>query len=149
MIIKIDVIDTLFFRDGKPFGSSDDNWANSLHFPNLSTIYGAIRSTYFAQNNFDITLANTNQDPTKDLQINGIYFYDNKEENILFKVPQDLYIVENNLKLFKLIKNQTTNNSLEYIFEAKDKDIEKKRGIYNRKHSFRLFRSFGRKIFFL
>jgi len=125
MIIKIDAIDTLFFRDGKPFGSSDDNWANSLFFPNLSTLYGAIRSTYFAQNNLDITIANTNHDPTKDLQINRIYFYDNKERNTLFKVPQDLYIVEDNLKLFKLIKNKT-NNNLEYIFEAEDIDIEKK-----------------------
>jgi len=126
MIIKIDSLDTLFFRDGKPFGSSDDNWASSLNYPNLSTIYGAIRSTYFSQNNLDINKADSSEDITKNLRINGIYFYDNEEETLLFKVPQDLYIVEDKLKLFKLIKNKSTNNPLEYIFEAKDEDIEKK-----------------------
>ncbi len=126
MIIKLEAIDTLFFRDGKPFGSSDDNWAESLNFPSLSVIYGAIRSAYFSQNNLDFSLANTDKDITKNLRVNGVYFYSEKENDLMFKVPQDLYISNEKLKFFHLKENISTSNNLDFIFEAKDNDIDKK-----------------------
>jgi len=126
MIIKMEAIDTLFFRDGKPFGGSDDNWADSLNFPSLSVIYGAVRSAYFSQNNLDFSLANTDEDITKSLRINGVYFYSEKENDLMFIVPQDLYVCDQKLKFFNLKKNITTSSSLDFIFETTEDDIEKK-----------------------
>jgi len=125
MIIKIDAIDTLFFRDGKPFGD-EDSWANSNFFPSPSTIYGALRAIYFSQNSKDLNKANTTNDPTKDLTINGIYFY--KDKKPFFIIPQDLVKVENkdNLEILTLVKSQYSNTPLESSFYYKgDNNIKK------------------------
>ncbi len=138
MIIKLEAIDTLFFRDGKPFGNSDDNWAESLNFPSLSVIYGAIRSAYFSQNNLDFSLSNTDKDVTKNLKINGVYFYDTNKQKLIFKIPQDLYIYNEKLKFFDLKENFSTSNNLDFIFEAEDDDIEK-RDVFISKLSFKKY----------
>jgi len=49
MRIEIKSFDTLFFRDGKPFTMSEDNWADGIFPPPPSVIYGALRAAYFAQ----------------------------------------------------------------------------------------------------
>ena len=128
MIIKIDAIDTLFFRDGKPFGD-EDSWANSNFFPSPSTIYGALRAIYFSQNPKDLEKANKDDDPTKDLTINGIYFY--RDEEPFFIVPQDLIEVKDsdNLELLSIKSSQFTNSPLEKTFYFKEnKEIEKVNG---------------------
>ena len=134
MIIKINPLDTLIFRDGKPFGDVEgDNWANSFSFPNPTTIYGAIRSIYFSQNPEEFKYANKENDPTKNLKINGIFFkYD---ENLVFKKPFDIYLIEKDKKkkkykgkIFSLRENYNTNNPLKYIFTALDEKIEDKEG---------------------
>lgn len=48
MITKITPLDTLFFRDGRPFSMGDDTWADGIFPPLPSTIYGAMRSAYIA-----------------------------------------------------------------------------------------------------
>jgi len=48
-MIKITPLDTLFFRDGRPFTSGDDNWAYNIFPPLPSTVYGAMRTAYIAQ----------------------------------------------------------------------------------------------------
>ena len=139
MIIKIDLIDTVFFRDGRPFGSSDDNWANSFNFPSLNTIYGALRSAYFSQNNLDTKIANTSKDPTLNLKINGVYLV-NLNNRVLFPIPQDVYTNKSTdnknsrLYLFELLKNSNTSNKLDYIFKPQDehKNIEKKDGFISK-----------------
>ncbi|WP_027003411.1 type III-B CRISPR module-associated protein Cmr3 [Hugenholtzia roseola] len=54
MTIEIEALDTLFFRDGKPFSMGDDAWANSMFPPLPSVLYGAIRTAYMAQKNIAI-----------------------------------------------------------------------------------------------
>jgi len=49
MQIIIEPVDTLFFRDGKPFSMGDETFANSIFPPNPSTIHGAIFATYASQ----------------------------------------------------------------------------------------------------
>ena len=49
MRIKIDAIDTLFFKDGKPFSMGDETWADGIFPPPPSVIYGALRSIYFSE----------------------------------------------------------------------------------------------------
>jgi len=48
MMIAITPLDTLFFRDGRPFSMGDDTWADGIFPPLPSTIYGAMRSAYIA-----------------------------------------------------------------------------------------------------
>ena len=128
MIIQINSIDTLIFRDGRPFGSDNDSWANSLVFPSLTSIYGALRAIYFSQNPKEIDYANKENDPTKDLKIKGVYFYKN-DEGLLFPLPKDLVFDKKEKKLINLSikKNYNSCNPLEYIFGS-DNKVENKQG---------------------
>ncbi len=76
MIIKITPLDTLFFKDGKPFSMGEETWADGIFPPAPSVIYGAIRSAYFAQNidEFNQFLYGSKKDPTNNLRIKGIGF---------------------------------------------------------------------------
>lgn len=57
MRIKIKALDTLFFRDGKPFGMDEATWADGIFPPPPSVFYGAIRSAYIAQVDANKSLA--------------------------------------------------------------------------------------------
>lgn len=48
--IRLRALDTLFFRDGKPFSMGDDSFAEGVFPPSPSVIYGALRSAYISQN---------------------------------------------------------------------------------------------------
>jgi len=131
MLIKIDAIDNLIFRDGKPFGGEGDNWANSFKFPSLSTIYGALRSIYFANNPNEIkSKANKEDDPTKNLKINNLYFL--YKDILIFPIPRDLVLVEKKKKeeliLLNFEENKTTNNPLSKIFYTTEKNAKNKNG---------------------
>lgn len=95
MLIKIDPLDTLFFRDGKPFTMGDDNWANGIFPPYPSVIFGAFRSAYFSHHIDDLKKAKgqndpkANDDPTGKLCIKAIYFYDYEEKKIYLPLPMD------------------------------------------------------------
>lgn len=71
MIIEIEALDTLFFRDGKPFEKGDDVWATGMFPPLPSVIYGALRSAYLGQN--DIAL-NEVEAATSGLRIQKIWY---------------------------------------------------------------------------
>ncbi|MGI5992799.1 MAG: type III-B CRISPR module-associated protein Cmr3 [Methanosarcina sp.] len=94
MLIKIDPLDTLFFRDGKPFSMGEDTWGNCIFPPSPSVIYGAIRTVYFS-NHIDLfEKANTEEDPTNNLVIKGIYFLDNLENKNTLYLPLPLDLVQ-------------------------------------------------------
>jgi CRISPR-associated protein Cmr3 len=42
--IKLDALDTLFFKDGKPFSMGEETWADGVFPPPPSVIYGALRT---------------------------------------------------------------------------------------------------------
>lgn len=71
MIIEIEALDTLFFRDGKPFEKGDDVWATGMFPPLPSVIYGALRSAYLGQN--DIGLDEV-EEATSGLRIRNIWY---------------------------------------------------------------------------
>jgi CRISPR-associated protein Cmr3 len=50
MIIELNPLDTLFFRDGKPFAMGEETWADGIFPPPPSVIYGALRTAWFANN---------------------------------------------------------------------------------------------------
>ncbi len=89
MIIKIDPLDTLFFRDGKPFTMGEDTWSNGLFPPPPSVIYGALRSAYFSNHIDELKEATKSDDPTKNLKINGVYLWDKETKNIHLPLPND------------------------------------------------------------
>ncbi|HEC25711.1 MAG TPA: hypothetical protein ENI54_06865, partial [bacterium] len=64
MIVEIDALDTLFFRDGKPFTMAENRWADTVFPPFPSVIYGALRSAYFANHIEELGKAKTDDDPT-------------------------------------------------------------------------------------
>ena len=47
--IELEALDTLFFRDGKPFTMGEDTWAEGIFPPLPSVIYGALRTAYFSE----------------------------------------------------------------------------------------------------
>lgn len=80
--MKLNALDTLFFRDGKPFSIGEETWANGLFPPPLSVMYGALRTAYFSEHIEELKNANEANDPTSELRINfsayyggGKYFY--------------------------------------------------------------------------
>jgi CRISPR-associated protein Cmr3 len=87
MKIKIDAIDTLFFKDGKPFSMGEETWADGIFPPPPSVIYGAIRTAYFSEHPELLKLANSDEDPTKNLIVNEISFFYSDE--VFYPIPRD------------------------------------------------------------
>lgn len=119
MIIEIDPLDTVIFRDGKPFGMGEDSWTSSLLFPTPTTIYGALRGTYFSQNPNDFKKIDQD-DVTQNLVIKGIYLYGNDE--LLYIAPKDCVnrLDEEEIIRLKLKENQLTNNPLSYTLSSSE-----------------------------
>jgi len=88
MLININPLDTLFFRDGKPFSIGEETWADGIFPPSPSVFYGALRTAYFAEHMKELSEANKENDPTKNLKISFICY--KKEVNYYFPVPLDL-----------------------------------------------------------
>ena len=89
MIIQIDPLDTLFFKDSRPFTMSEETWAKGIFPPYPSVIYGALRSAYFADHTEDLKKANEVGDPTAGLKIRGLYFLNRQDDEIYLPLPLD------------------------------------------------------------
>jgi len=90
MFIKIDPLDTLFFRDGRPFTMGEDDWIESLFPPSPGVLYGALRSLYFAHHPNELPMALRENDPTAGLSLKLIYWLvGNQEKNqrVYFPLP--------------------------------------------------------------
>ena len=88
MTIEIAPFDTLFFRDGRPFSLGEETWADGIFPPLPSSIYGALRTAYFAQNGEAIAKANTTDDPTQNLNI--LHYCLFCEGKFCYPLPLDL-----------------------------------------------------------
>lgn len=86
-IIELEALDTLFFRDGKPFSMGDESWADGVFPPFPSVIYGALRTAYFAEdiNRFrDIKRETT----SAELSIDNVFY--KIDSCIYYPLPLDL-----------------------------------------------------------
>lgn len=92
MIIDVEPLDVLFFRDSKPFNKGEDNWANSIPFPNLTTLYGMLRSTFYSLHPDKFCLANEKNDPTNAIRIESVNLV--YQDFVYYPVPEDLYCYE-------------------------------------------------------
>lgn len=93
MRIRIDPLDTLFFRDAKPFSAGSDTWADSVFPPNPSVIYGALRTAWFAHNGFDPAIIDTEEDETRNLRITGLsLLYGENKRDRYYPAPLDCVV---------------------------------------------------------
>jgi len=119
MNIQINALDTLFFKDGKPFSMGEETWAASSFPPNPSVFAGFIKTIYIVQNQI---LINEAKQKTQQLQINLINLVD--DDIIYFPIPADIICYKHNLKDLKvekleLTKNETISNyNLPYILKS-------------------------------
>lgn len=147
MKIKISALDTLFFRDGKPFSMGEETWANGLFPPPPNVFYGALRSLYFSifQNEFsqiDI------MDETQKLVINSVeMFIDGKYR---FPCPMDIVKIkeeEDKYTFLKLSPNPYLNsNPLDFLLMPSNKNeiVESMEGsAYIRYRNFKKYLSEG------
>ncbi len=87
MKIQVQALDTLFFRDGKPFTGGEEVWADMLFPPSPSVIYGALRGKYFSEQIATFQQANEPNDPTNTLKIKAIALQ--SDDTVLFPIPLD------------------------------------------------------------
>jgi len=97
----------------------EEVWANSMFPPPPSVIYGALRSHYFGLHPAEISKANTEDDPTKNLVIN--FFGIAVNDEAMFPTPLDLLFRkdalpgENNLLKTELVGfNGVSNYAYKY-----------------------------------
>jgi CRISPR-associated protein Cmr3 len=107
MWIEIEALDTLFFKDGKPFSMGEETWADGVFPPPPSVFYGAIRSAYMSQINQSVNLANEAGDKSKNLVIENYclsvknYFY--------FPMPLDLVVKKQRSIKEKFIERESND----------------------------------------
>lgn len=130
MRIRLSALDTLFFKDGKPFERGEESWADGIFPPPPSVFYGALRSLYFIQHPEYIGKENTKEDPTRNLVINDIQI--TSEDNLYFPCPLDVVLKKNTLNskenyiLLNLKENKAISSSnLKYrLVEVNNQEVE-------------------------
>jgi len=70
--IQLDPLDTLFFKDGKPFSMGEETWADGIFPPPPSVLYGVLRTQYLSENP-ELSIENI-KEKTTDLDILKIYY---------------------------------------------------------------------------
>ena len=106
MVIKINPLDTLFFKDGKPFSMGEETWASGLFPPYPGVIYGAIRTAYFGMHPEKLENLDQGNDPTKDLNIHSFHFL--SHQKLANGKRTSKIIFHDSLDLVK--KKKTVNN---------------------------------------
>ncbi len=125
MKIAIQALDTLFFRDGKPFDKGNETWANGVFPPMPSVFYGALRTAYLSENDIDLKEA---KEKTKTLEIKNIFLHIPKDTESMIRkkyylpMPLDLVMYKGEttasyLKLCKLPPHAATSGHSEYVLQ--------------------------------
>ncbi len=103
--ITITALDTLFFRDGKPFSKGEETWADSTFPPPPSVLYGAISTWYIEQKKgsdaatpFDLLV-----EESKKIEIKHI-FLEIEHKGVYVPLPLDLMLAEEKNKELTVTK---------------------------------------------
>ena len=98
-MIIIEPIDTLFFRDGKPFSMGDQAAAFGIFPPYPSTVYGAIRTGIISQNQglssfyaggMADEIGTTDDSSSASFKLKGVFPYSINDDYLYFPAPLDL-----------------------------------------------------------
>lgn len=107
--IRIEAIDTLFFRDGRPFSMGEETFATGIFPPPPSVLYGALRSAYASENGISLDNIRTE---TEKIKINGINYACG---NFFYPMPLDLVVLKSDKEKARLLyagdKNNIKSNS--------------------------------------
>ncbi len=128
MQIDITPLDTLFFRDGKPFSMGDEVWASGIFPPPPSVLFGALRTGYFASRPNEVTKAAgyyatsavKEADPTTKLVIKGLALKYGSGDRY-FPVPADLLATKEGdkpLLLKKEVRPALSSGKLSHVLRA-------------------------------
>jgi CRISPR-associated protein Cmr3 len=99
-MIIMEPIDTLFFRDGKPFSMGDQSTAFGIFPPNPSTVLGAIRTGIISQNKGYIKflsgemaqeIGTVADFSNSSLKLKGIFLYNSNDDYFYMPAPFDLF----------------------------------------------------------
>ncbi len=134
MHLRIKAVDTLFFRDGRPFTAGEESWAETIFPPFPTVLYGALRSAYFAENPQELKLLCAGEkDPTASLVISGFNLL--IETFRYYSLPKDCLALKEQgedskeakvLRLQKVDKEVYSNYPFEYCLVGGEgsKEIE-------------------------
>jgi len=84
-------LDTVFFRDGRPFSMGDDSFAQGIFPPPPSVLYGALRSCFIAKGLEESADLHHSIEDSSKLKIHCIAFDDNMGSQY-FPMPKDLIV---------------------------------------------------------
>jgi CRISPR-associated protein Cmr3 len=104
MFIKITPLDTLFFRDGKPFSMGEETWATSSVLPNPSVVWGAL---------FSMLCSNGLVTPIIDnekLTIGRLFLCDEEKYSLYLPMPLDVF--------------QEKDNKGNYVYASKEDGLD-------------------------
>jgi len=145
MFYRIKPLDTLFFRDGRPFTMGAETWANLIFPPYPTTVYGSIRSWLifekgnlkdFENGKFESELGTPNNKGS--LKITGVFIELN--DILRFPIPKDLLEPKKNNKILSSIdliqrpKIFISDYDLDYILVNKsDEKLDEAKGFLDSK----------------
>ncbi|MCF7859658.1 MAG: type III-B CRISPR module-associated protein Cmr3 [Candidatus Cloacimonetes bacterium] len=132
MRIKMKALDTIFFRDGKPFSMGEENWSDGIFPPYPSVFYGALRGGYFSEN-IELFRSlrpkdfNTSLDPSAKLKITEISLM--MDDRIVFPFPADCLLEKgsDDLEAHKISRFQAkglSSSPCDYILKTDNKNYE-------------------------
>lgn len=87
--IQLDPLDTLFFKDGKPFSMGEETWADGIFPPPPSVLYGAIRTALISEQMGDTSLEDLISQ-TKNLVISNLAFNLGEGSDDYYPLPFDV-----------------------------------------------------------
>lgn len=95
MWIRLQPLDTVFFRDGKPFSQGEETWGDRTVFlPPPAVFYGALRSLYFSQNLDEFAKLSQN-DATANLSITAVYLENKSAKSHRYlPTPRDVIVFD-------------------------------------------------------
>jgi CRISPR-associated protein Cmr3 len=119
MWIRLQPLDTVFFRDGKPFSQGEETWGDSTVFPPPpSVFYGALRSLYFSQHPDEFAKLHQGFDRTTALRLTAVYLENRNEQVFYVPTPRDI-VMYNKGKKFAFLQlaecMQTSNDRTHYL----------------------------------
>lgn len=104
MNISFEALDTLFFRDGKPFSLGDENWADGLFPPPPSVIYGALRTWIATQQGIPFEEVETK---LNDVQVSNLSFYiEDRNSRAAYYLPLPADLAESKDKDEKTLRKE-------------------------------------------
>ncbi len=133
MRIRMKALDTLFFRDGKPFSKGEETWSDGIFPPYPSVIYGALRSAYFSENIeiFRSLLESKELNTAKDISTNArireiSLLVDDKE---IFPLPANCLLIKGDEGKSAQIINKfqekgISSSACEYVLKTENQNYE-------------------------